>query len=58
MKNKKMENKKIVKQYLNKHFKNDYLTENDLEYKALVRILNKKDKQKALCLCGNSNNKI
>lgn len=53
-----MENDKIVKQYLNKYFKNNYLTENDHEYKALVRILNRKDKEKAPCFCGNSNNKI
>ena len=40
-----MENKKLVKQYLNKYFKQDYLEEDDNEFKALVRILNKKDKQ-------------
>jgi hypothetical protein len=39
-----MENSKIVKRYFDKYFKHQYLTENDLEFKALVKILNKKDK--------------
>lgn len=39
-----MENKEIVKKYLNKYFKAQYLKETDFEFKALVRILNKKDK--------------
>ena len=40
-----MSNKEIVKKYLNKYFKAQYLKETDDEFKALVRILNKKDKQ-------------
>jgi len=39
-----MDNKKIVKQYFNKYFKQQYFTEDDHEFKSLVRILNKKDK--------------
>ena len=39
-----MINKKIVKQYFNKYFKQQYFTEDDHEFKSLVRILNKKDK--------------
>ena len=40
-----MENKKIVKKYFNKYFKQQYLDEDSHEFKSLVRILNKKDKQ-------------
>lgn len=36
-----MENKKIIKKYLNKYFKNNYIEEKDIEFKSLVRILNK-----------------
>ena len=43
-----MENKQIVKKYFNKYFKQQFYTENDYEFKALVRILNKKEK-------GNNN---
>ena len=39
-----VEYQKIVKQYFNKYFKAQYFNENDHEFKALVRILNKKDK--------------
>jgi hypothetical protein len=39
-----MDNKKIVKQYFNKYFKQQYFTEDDYEFKSLLRILNKKDK--------------
>ena len=38
-----MDNKKIAKQYLNTYFKSQYIKESDHEFKALVRILNKKD---------------
>jgi hypothetical protein len=36
-----MNNKKIVKKYFNKYFKEQYLDENSHEFKSLVRILNK-----------------
>ncbi len=39
-----MENKKIAKKYLNKYFKSHYIEESDLEFKSLVRILNKSSK--------------
>jgi len=39
------ENKKIVKKYLKRYFSSSWLNENDDEFKSLVRILNKKDKQ-------------
>jgi len=39
-----MDNKKIVKQYFNKYFKEQYFKESDHEFKALVRILDEKDK--------------
>jgi len=38
------ENNKIVKKYFNKYFKQDYIENDYLEFKSLVRILNKKDK--------------
>lgn len=41
-----MDNTKIVRKYLHKYFKANWLTEYDEEFKALVRILNKKDKTK------------
>jgi hypothetical protein len=37
-------NVKIVKAYLKKYFASDYIKEDDLEFKSLLRILNKKDK--------------
>ena len=40
-----MDNKKIVKKYFNKYFKEQYFHENDYEFRSLVRILNKKDKK-------------
>jgi len=40
-----MTNKQIVKKYLNRYFKAQYLTEDDTEFKSLVRILNKKDRR-------------
>ena len=40
-----MDNKKIVKQYFNKYFKAQYFEESDKEFKALVRMLYKKDKE-------------
>lgn len=42
-----MDNKTIVKKYLKKYFWAQYLKETDQEFKALVRILNKKDRQAA-----------
>lgn len=49
-----MDNEKIVKQYFNKYFKAQYFKEDDHEFKSLVRILNKKDKQvKNLSLGGD-----
>ena len=40
-----MDNKEIVKKYFNKYFKAQYFKESDHEFKSLLRILNKKDKQ-------------
>ena len=40
-----MKNKKIVKKYLNKYFASNYLEEHDLEFKSLLRILNKAEKK-------------
>lgn len=40
-----LDNKKIVKKYLKRYFSSSWLNENDDEFKSLVRILNKKDKQ-------------
>lgn len=37
-------NKDIVKKYFDKYFKAQYLKEDDYAFKALVKILNKKDK--------------
>jgi len=39
-----MDNKKIVKKYFNKYFKQHYLEEDSHEFKSLVRILNKANK--------------
>tara|TARA_R110000803_G_scaffold76454_1_gene141087 strand:+ start:20823 stop:21137 length:315 start_codon:yes stop_codon:yes gene_type:complete len=39
-------NEEIVKKYFKKYFKSQYLQTFDHEYKSLVRILNKKDKEK------------
>ncbi len=36
-----MDTKKEAKKYLNKYFKAQYINEDDAEYKALVRLLNK-----------------
>lgn len=35
------DHKKVAKRYFHKYFRNQYFTESDLEFKALVRILNK-----------------
>lgn len=40
-----MGNIKIVKRYFRKHLKSQFYTENDSEFKDLVKILKKKDKQ-------------
>ena len=40
-----MDNKKIVLKYFNKFFKAHYFRDDDQEFKALVRILNDKDKE-------------
>ena len=40
-----MNNNKIARKYFNKYFKEQYFKESDDEFKSLVRILNKKDKQ-------------
>ena len=39
-----MDTKKEAKKYLDKYFKAQYFNENDLEYKLLVRLLNKAQK--------------
>jgi len=39
-----MDTKKEAKKYLNKYFKAQYIYENDLEFKSLVRLLNKAQK--------------
>jgi hypothetical protein len=40
-----MKNIKIVNDYFNKYFKKQYLDKDSQEFKALVRILNKANKQ-------------
>lgn len=40
-----MENIKIVKRYFKKHFAHQFYTEMDSEFKDLLKILNKKDKE-------------
>lgn len=40
-----MSNKDTVKKYFNKYFKNQFFKETDSEFKSLVRILNKKNKE-------------
>lgn len=40
-----MTNDDLVKRYFNKHFKSQFFTKDDLEFKDLVKMLNKKDKQ-------------
>ena len=57
------QNKAIIKKYFNKYFPDQYFREFDYEFKSLLRILNKKDKQKTLCKpavlkcsnCGSAN---
>jgi DnaJ-class molecular chaperone len=44
-----MDNKKIAKKYFNKYFKLHYYNEYDLEFKAFVKILNKKNKKTEPC---------
>jgi hypothetical protein len=44
-----MDTKKQAKKYLNKYFKSQYINENDDEYKSLVRLLNKAQKQVKNC---------
>ena len=44
-----MDTKKEAKKYLNKYFKQQYLEENDHEFKSLVRLLNKAQKQVKNC---------
>ena len=39
-----MDTKKEAKNYLDKYFKSQYFNETDLEYKSLVRLLNKAQK--------------
>ena len=39
-----MDNKTIVRKYFTKYFPSEYIRQDDDEFKALVRILNKKDK--------------
>ena len=46
---KNMDTKKEAKKYLNKYFKSQYINENDDEYKSLVRLLNKAQKQVKNC---------
>lgn len=40
----KQNNKQIIRKYFNKYFKSQHIEEQDIEFKALVGILNKKDK--------------
>lgn len=40
-----MDTKKEVEKYLDKYFKHQYFNETDLEYKSLVRLLNKAQKE-------------
>ena len=44
-----MDTKKEAKKYLNKYFKSQYINENDDEYKSLVRLINKAQKQVKNC---------
>lgn len=39
------DNKKVVRKYFNRFFKSQYFRDDDLEFMALVRILNKRDKE-------------
>jgi len=44
-----MDTKKEAQKYLNKYFKAQFINENDDEYKSLVRLLNKAQKQVKNC---------
>lgn len=40
-----MENSKAIKKYFDKYFKQQFFKEADVEFKELLKILNRKDKQ-------------
>jgi hypothetical protein len=52
-----MDTKKEAKKYLSKYFKAHYFTENDYEFKSLVRLLNKAVKNNTVLPHASINDK-